>query len=110
MNKLGVLLSLTLGVMLLGGSALAQNAGDRSVYFVTYFSNSLTSGAPDETVRLINDGDTGGNLWASFYVFDDSQELQECCSCEVSPDGLLSESVNNELLANPRPGRGTTAV
>ena len=42
-------------------------------------------------MRFINDGDTGGNLWASIYVFDDSQELQECCSCEVTPDGLLSE-------------------
>ena len=105
MKKLGVLLSLTLAIVLLGGSALAQNAGDRSVYFVTYFSNSLTTGSPDETVRVINDGDTGGNLWASFYVFDDSQELQECCSCEVTPDGLLSESVNNELLSNPLTGK-----
>src|SRR5208283_5967678 len=105
MKKLGVVLSLALVLVLLGGSALAQNVGDKSVYFVTYYSNSLTPGAPDQTVRLINDGDTGGNLWASFYVFDDSQELQECCSCEVTPDGLLSESVNNELLANPLTGK-----
>jgi len=105
MKKLVVVLSLALVLVLLGGSALAQNVGDKSVYFVTYFSNSLTAGAPDETVRLINDGDTGGNLWASFYVFDDSQELQECCSCVVSPDGLLSESVNTELLANPLTGK-----
>lgn len=105
MKKLGVVLSLALVLVLLGGSALAQNVGDKSVYFVTYFSNSLTAGAPDETVRIINDGDTGGNLWASFYVFDDSQELQECCSCVITPDGLLSESVNAELLANPLTGK-----
>jgi hypothetical protein len=104
MKKLGALLFPTLAlVLLLGGNALAQ--GDKSVYFVTYYSNARTAAAPDETIRIINDGDTAGNLWASFYVFDDSQELQECCQCVVSPDGILSESVNNQLLANPLTGK-----
>src|ERR1035438_8783317 len=87
-------------------SALAQ--GDNTFYFTTYYSNANTKGAPDSTVRIINDGSyTGspyGNLWAAIYVFDDSQELQECCSCVVTPDGLLSESVNNNLTANPLTG------
>jgi hypothetical protein len=109
MKKLGALLFPALAiVMMLGGNALAQNVGDKSDYFVTYYSNSRTVGAPDETVRIINDGDTGGTLWASFYVFDDSQELQECCSCAISADGLLSESVNTELLANPLTGKINT--
>jgi hypothetical protein len=108
MKRLGFLL-LTLAIaLMLGGSALAQNVGDNSVYFVTYYSNANTTGAPDETIRIINDGDTGGNLWASFYVFDDSQELQECCSCEVTPDGLLSESVDSELTANSLTGKKNT--
>jgi hypothetical protein len=81
--------------ILLGGNALAQ--GDKSVYFVTYYSNAGIGGAPDETIRIINDGDTGATLWASFYVFDDSQELQDCCSCAITPDGVLSESVNLQL-------------
>ena len=51
-------------------------------------------------MRVINDGDTGGTLCAAFYVFDDSQEMQECCSCPVTADGLISESVNRYLLAN----------
>jgi hypothetical protein len=100
MKTFRIVLSLALPSILLAGSALAQNAGDKSVYFTTYYTNANTS-APDSTVRIVNDGDTGGPLWASFYVFDDSQELQECCSCAVSTDGLLSESVNNELVANP---------
>jgi len=108
MKKLGTFLLPALAMILLGGSALAQNVGDKSTYFVTYYSNSRTAGAPDSTVRIINDGDTGGNLWASFYVFDDSEELSECCSCVITPDGLLSESVNNELLANPLTGRINT--
>jgi hypothetical protein len=109
MKKLGTLLFPALMiVMMLGGNALAQNVGNKSVYYTTYFSNSRTAGSPDETVRIINDGDTGGNLWANFYVFDDSEELSECCSCVITPDGLLSESVNNELLANPLTGRFLT--
>jgi len=103
MKKLGFLM-LAIALML-GGSALAQNVGDNSVYFTTYYSNANTSGAPDATVRIVNDGDTGKNLWASIYVFDDSQELTECCSCVVTPDGLLSESVNKELTANPITGQ-----
>jgi len=108
MRKLGVFLLLASAIVLLGGSALAQ--GDVSYYFVTYYANANNSKAPDATLRIINDGDTStaevegvpnGNLWASIYVFDDSQELQECCNCFVSADGLLSESVDKELLANP---------
>jgi hypothetical protein len=77
-------------------------------YFTTYYSNANTTGAPDATVRVVNDGDSGGNLWASIYVFDDSEELTECCSCLVTPDGLLSESVNNNLTANPLTGKKPT--
>jgi hypothetical protein len=102
MKAIGLLLFPVLAIApILGGTALAQNVGDNNVYFVTYYSNALHSnGVPDQTVRIINDGDTGANLWASLYVFDDSQELQECCSCEVTPDGLTSESVDTNLTAN----------
>jgi len=58
MKKLGFLM-LAIALML-GGTALAQNVGDNSVYFTTYYSNANTTGAPDATVRVINDGDTGG--------------------------------------------------
>ena len=88
-------IALVLGVV--SGTAVAQ---DNSTYAVTYYSNANTTGAPDATVRVINDGDTGGTLCAAFYVFDDSQEMQECCSCPVTADGLISESVNRYLLAN----------
>jgi hypothetical protein len=96
-----------LAIALMLGVASAQSVGDNSVYFTTYYSNDVAA-APDGTVRIINDGDTGANLWASFYVFDDSQELAECCSCEITPDGVLSESVRNGLTSNPLTGRLNT--
>lgn len=114
MKKLGVLLFLALAVMMLGGNALAQNVGDNSVYFVTYYSNANYEGAPSAVLRIVNDGDAStsqsegrpnGNLWASIYIFDDSQEMQECCNCYISADGLLSEWVNGELLGNPLTGK-----
>jgi hypothetical protein len=115
MKKLGFLM-LTLAIaLMLGGTALAQNPiTEDSPYFTTYYSNANTTGAPDETVRIINGGATGNNLYADIYVFDDSEELQECCSCQVTPDGLLSESVNKNLTANPitgiKPTRGVIKV
>ncbi len=112
MKKLGFLMLMLAITLMLGGSALAQ--GDNSVYFTTYYSNANTTGAPDGTVRVINDGDTGANLYASIYVFDDSQELQDCCSCAVTPDGLLSESVNTQLTAyaitGKKPSRGVIKI
>jgi len=103
MKKLGlVLLTITL---ILGGMAVAQ---DNSVFFTTYYSHANTGGAPDATVRIVNDGNTDGNLWADIYVLDDSQELQECCGCVVSKDGLLSESVDSNLTANSLTGKLNT--
>jgi hypothetical protein len=92
--------------LILGETALAQNIHDNSVYFVTYYSNAqINDSIPDQTVRMVNDGDTGANLWASFYVFDDSQEMQECCSCEVTPDGLTSESVLTNFVDHSLTGK-----
>ncbi len=106
MKRLGFLCLLLALALMLGGAAFAQNVGDSTVYFTNYFSGNQ-AGAPDETVRIINDGDTEANLYASIYVFNNSQELTECCSCVVTPDGLLSESVKLNLTANPITGAGT---
>jgi hypothetical protein len=117
MKRLGVLPLAILAITLMfGENAFAQNVGDNSIYFVTYYSNANTSGAPDGTLRIINDGDQAttetegvpqdGALYAAIYVFDDSQEMRSCCACRITPDGLLSESVNKELTADEFTGRG----
>jgi hypothetical protein len=115
MKKLGFLMLLLTLAIMLGGNAFATGlGGDPSYYFTTYYSNANTANAPDATVRAVNDGDTENNLYASIYVFDDSEELTECCSCLITPDGLLSESVNNNLTANPvtgiKPTRGVIKI
>src|SRR5271165_7016924 len=125
MKRVGNLVFAVLAVaLMLGANAFAAPpigppSGDFSSYFVTYYSNANTKGAPDATLRLVNDGDVAvseiegvpqfGNLFADIYVFDDSQELQECCSCVVTPDGLLSESISKNLTANELTGRAETS-
>lgn len=83
----------------------------KPVMAVSYFSNANTSGVSDATVRLTNPGVAGGNLCAEIYVFDQDQQLSECCGCLVSPDGLQTLSLNTNLTANPLTGiRSTTGV
>ena len=81
-----------------GGSA---NVTVKPMVAVSYFSNAHTPGVADATVRLTNPGFTGGNLCAEIYVFDQDQQLAECCGCLVSRDGLLTLSVNRDLTSNP---------
>jgi hypothetical protein len=71
---------------------------------VDYFSNANTAGAPDGTLRITDPGTATGNVCASIFVFDPQQELTECCSCLLTPDGLRTLSVNTNLTSNPLTG------
>src|SRR5450432_4265818 len=88
------LLVLSLG----SGVAMAQD-----VYRLNYFANN-TAGAPDATVRIDNPGLTYGNLCAMIYVFDNDQQLTECCGCVETHNGLRTLSVKNNLTSNPLTG------
>ena len=80
-----------------------------SPYLIDYFSNNPgPGGAADQTVRIVNVGQYGtpltspvGDICANIYVFDANQEMVACCSCRVTPNGLLSLSVANGLTNNP---------
>src|SRR5271166_3872572 len=87
----------TLGVI----SASAQLDG---VLSVNYFANNGVSGAPDATVRITNPGTSNGNLCAMIYVFDNDQQMDECCGCITTPDGLRTLSVTKDLTSNPLVG------
>jgi hypothetical protein len=89
-----------LGVVTYGtGVASAQD-----VYKLNYFANNAAP-APDATVRIDNPGLTYGNLCAMIYVFDNDQQLTECCGCVETHNGLRTLSVRNNLTANPLTGR-----
>ena len=91
------------------------------VYQLTYFDNNSGNRAllDSGTIRIINPGLTGsprsadqGTLCADIYVFDDTQEMVECCGCEVTANGLLTISIQ-DLTENPltrTPYRGVIKI
>ena len=104
MRRTTMLVVCTLVLALSAGFAAAATTPGPDTLKVDYFSNANTAGAPDGTYRITNPGTAGGSLCAAIFVFDPNQELSECCSCFVSPDGLRTLSVNTDLTGNPLTG------
>ena len=103
----------TCAVLLIAGTGVASAQTD--VYQVNYFANNFLVPDPpvkgavnaflDETVRIDNPGTTYANLCANIYVYDNDQQLTECCSCVETPNGLRTLSVSRDLTSNPLTGR-----
>jgi hypothetical protein len=105
MRHTTMLVVCTLALALCAGSAFAAvTTPPADTLKVDYFANANTAGAPDGTLRVTNPGTAGGNVCASVFVFDPSQELTECCSCLTTPDGLRTFSVNTDITGNPLTG------
>jgi hypothetical protein len=91
--------------------AFSARAGAQDVFFaLSYYANANTVGAPDGTLRLVNDGfrsdsSPGGDLCAAIYVYDDQENQMECCSCRITPNGYLSLSINSNLTSNNPPNK-----
>ena len=100
-GKTALALAIALAILIFPNLASAQYY---DVYRVNYFANANVSGAPDATVRIDNPGVAGGNLCAMIYVFDNDQQLSECCGCLTTPDGLATLSLKKDLNSNPLTG------
>jgi hypothetical protein len=100
MRRITMLVVCTLALAVCVGSAAAQEPAD--TLKIDYYSGAGST--PDGTLRITNPGTAGGGLCASIFVFDSYQELQACCSCYISPDGLITLSVNTDLLGNTLTG------
>jgi hypothetical protein len=88
----------------------AQTAPPPDTFKVNYYSNANGAG-PDATVQITNvgtsvgtTGDKDGDVCALIYVLKPDQQLTECCGCLVTPDGLVTISVNLNLTSNPLSG------
>jgi hypothetical protein len=93
-----------------GGVSASANLTVVPLVFINYYDRGAakTSGM-DGTVNLTNPGLTNGSLCAMLYVFDQNQELTECCGCSVSDSGLRTLSLLNDLTANPLTGTKSPA-
>ena len=101
-------------------AAYAQNpiTAD-SPYQVKYASN-LTIG--DSVVNVTNTGARGaglgfgtsasvtGSICVNVYVYDPSEEVVSCCSCPVTPNGLVSLSAKDDLIINPLTSAVPTSI
>jgi hypothetical protein len=85
-----------------------QEGGAPENSFLIRYAANLDKG--DSVINVTNTGFNGaplggpgfgssiGNLCVNVYTFSPDEQLISCCSCLVTPNGLASFSVNNDLL------------
>ena len=103
-------LSLTLAAMTLSMAAFAQ----QDTPFQIRYAANLTAG--DSVINITNTGANGasltgpgfggavGNICVNVYAFSPDEQLISCCSCLITPNGLVSLSVNQDLVSNTLTG------
>jgi hypothetical protein len=85
---------------------LAQNPITADTSFQVRYASNLAVG--DSVINLTNTGATStnafpiqdGNICANVYTFAPDEQLVSCCSCFVTPDGLVSLSAHTDLISN----------
>jgi hypothetical protein len=87
------------------GFLLASVAASDNVFQLKYFNTNYGSGhiivSNAGTMSTGNNAadDSSGTVCANFYSFDPNEEMQTCCSCPVTPNGLSSLNVNEDIIA-----------
>jgi hypothetical protein len=92
------------------GAAFAQTpAAFDTAFQVRYMSNL---NAADSVVNITNTGQQGaalpagtaatitGSICANIYAFSPDEQMISCCSCPVTPNGLVSLSARRDLISN----------
>jgi hypothetical protein len=113
--------SIAVSLVGLAATLPAQTTTYPDTFKVDYYStgciadgggpNNVLPGVLDTTVYITNVGtqtgttaDPSGDLCAMIYVFEPDQQLAECCGCSITPNGLLTLSVDHNLTNNPLTG------
>jgi hypothetical protein len=109
--------TVVVAIMVWSVAAFAQAVD--TPYKVHYASN-LAAG--DSVVNISNSGASGaglasgttasttGAICANVYAFSPDEQMVSCCSCPVTPNGLVSLSVKNDLVSNTLTPAVPTAV
>ena len=88
--------------------------GQQDTSFQIRYASNLTAG--DSVINVTNTGANGaslngpgfglatGNICVNVYAFSPDEQLISCCSCLITPNGLVSLSVNSDLVSNTLTG------
>ena len=75
------------------------------------FINATNTGANGAALNGPGFGGAAGNICLNVYGFSPDEQLVACCSCLITPNGLVSLSVTNDVLFNTLTGiRPNSAV
>lgn len=86
-----------------GGASEASGVFQLKYFNVNYGSGQIilsNAGTLGGNNFDVTSNDNSGTLCANIYSFDPNEEMQTCCACPVTPNGLKSLSVNDDILAN----------
>src|SRR5579863_5696848 len=99
----------TLAILAFGMVAFAQNPVSADAPFQVRYASNLALG--DSVINITNTGATGGNICVNVYTFSPDEQEVSCCSCNVTPNALVSLSVNRDLISNTlTPAHPTSVV
>jgi hypothetical protein len=91
-------------------SAFAQAPATADTPFQVRYASNLNVG--DSVINITNTGAQGaalqsgttasitGSICANVYAFSADEQMVSCCSCPVTPNGLVSLSAKNDLVSN----------
>jgi hypothetical protein len=100
--------------------AMAQNPITADSPFQVRYAANLTAG--ESYIDISNSGANGapllgpgfggasGNICVNVYAFSPDEQLISCCSCLVTPDGLVHLGVNADLTSKTLTGVIPTSV
>ena len=117
--------SLIFTAMLTAVAATAQVSTDNA-FQVRYASNIPPAGStsiPDSVINITNTGardgvtnlsgtsaTVGGSICVNVYGFSPDEQMVGCCSCPVTPNGLVSLSVAQDIASNTLTPRRPTSL
>jgi hypothetical protein len=98
----------------------AQNPITADSPYQVHYASNLTHG--DSVINITNTGAHGaglgsgtsasvtGAICVNVYAYDPSEEVVSCCSCPVTPNGLVSLSAVSDLINNPLTRGNPTSI
>lgn len=100
-------------MLMLSIGVLAQNPSTADSPFLVRYTANLHVG--DSIINITNTGANGaslagpgfdpiGNICVNVYAFSPDEQMVACCSCLITPNGLVSLSVYDSLRPNTLTG------